>query len=117
MNGLAKELYNAQYAALTLQMKVDKAVKTMTDSNPDDPNIAIITASGAIQVANAQMRADTIEAQMIAAAANSPKLTQTATEMAAEAKNLALKAALDLFDKQLKELTIKASKNKKENKE
>jgi hypothetical protein len=91
-------------------MQVDKTTAKMTEANPDDPNIAIITAGGAIQVANTQLRADTIEQQMMAAAMDSEKLTQKATEMAAEAKNLAMKAALKEFDKQLDDINKELNK-------
>jgi len=104
VNGLAKELYNAQYKALTMQIEIDKVIDKMTKEDPNNPSIATFTASSALQVANAQLRADTIEQQMLAAAAASEKLTLKATEMAAEAKNLAMKAALAEFEKRMKEL-------------
>jgi hypothetical protein len=114
VNGLAKELYNAQYKAFTMQIEVDKIIDKMTKEDPNNPSITTFTASSALQVANAQLRADTIEQQMLAAAAASDKLTLKATEMAAEAKNLAMKAALAEFEKHMKEL--KNSKKKEDEK-
>lgn len=104
VKGLAKELYTAQVKALTLQNDIDKVIDELTNVNPDDPNIAVITASGALQVANAQLRADTIEMQMVAAAGDNAKLGLLAAELAAEAKNLAMKKGLDIFDKKLKKI-------------
>ena len=120
VKGLAKELYKAQYAALTLQSEIDKALDAMTKADPEDPKIAQATASGALQVANAQLRADTIEQQMIAAAGDNPKLVLTATELAAEAKNLAMKKGLEVFGDIVKkwikdaEAAVKDKKSDKE---
>lgn len=99
IKALAKNLYKAQYKAITMQKEIDDAIVAMTDADPEDPEIATATANGALQVANAQLLADTIEERMIAVAADNEKMVQLATELSAEAKNLALKSALDKFGK------------------
>ena len=112
IKALAKELHNAQYTAITMQSKVDDLILTMTKANPDNPDVAILQASSAIQVANAQLRADSIEQQMLAIAAQDKTgtLTNTATELAQEAKNLAMKRALDEYGDNMYKLKRKAEK-------
>jgi len=112
IKALAKELHNAQYNAITMQSKVDDLILTMTKANPDNPDVAILQASSAIQIANAQLRADSIEQQMLAIAAQDKtgNLTNTATELAQEAKNLAMKRALDEYGDNMYKLKRKAEK-------
>lgn len=98
IKGLAKELYKAQYKALTLQQEIDDALSALTKEDPANPRIAQVTATGAINVANSMLRCDKIEAQMVATAgSDNPKLVTIATELAAEARHLAMKKALEEF--------------------
>ena len=104
VKGLAKDLYDAQLKVFTIQNETDELINKLTKENPDNPEIATLTATAAVQVANAQLRADTIEQQMMAAGSISPNLTQVASELAAEAKNLAMKKGFEIFDKRLKKI-------------
>jgi len=110
LKALAKTLYKAQYKALTMQDEVDKAINAMTKADPNDPEIATATATGAAQVANAQMRVDTIEAQMQAITGDSSRLADMADTLSAEAKNLALKKAMEDFGDIVKDWKAKADK-------
>lgn len=119
IKALAKELYFAQYDVLKIQDDVDKAIMAMTKVNAEDPQIAALTASTPVVIANATARVAAIDQQMNSIASGNPKLAELATKLSGESKNLAYKKALEEFGEKVKkylEDAEKALKDKKKEK-
>lgn len=109
---LAKELYQSQYDAATYKYVLADKIAAMKSEGADEDTIDSATEMGADQMTNVQMRADAINAQMIAAAGQNTNLALKADELAQGAIQAALAAAQEFYDKRAQKWYKDTHKNK-----
>lgn len=115
---LAKDLYKAQFDAVTFKYKLKNKIKKMKANGASEDDIEDAKEMGEDQMANTQLRADSIEAQMLAIGAGDKtgNMAVKAQELASEAINIALKDAQKYFEEKAKSMLYQSSKNKKSDK-
>lgn len=114
LKDLAKQLYKAQYDVATYKYVLADKITAMKESGADEDTIAKAEEMGNDQMANIQLRADAIAAQMIALAGQNTNLALKAEELSQGAINAALKAAQDFYEKRVQKWLKDSKINKKD---